>query len=275
MRELCDDGGCGRGELPGGRRREDPAGSDDLFRRMRAAGQGGEREACRERLILVWLPMAKRLAGRYRRRGEALEDLQQVAVVGLIKAVDRYDPARGHAFASYAVPTINGEIRRHFRDHLWGVHVPRSVQELRNRVRKACQELDGGRTVLMPSVAVLAARTGLSEGEVRTGLAALGSFSMLSLDLALEGEAAGGGLGERAGVPDPGFDRVVDREAVRPVLRSLPARERAILFMRFFKDMKQAEIAAVLGISQMHVSRLLSGVCAQVRAAALEERAAG
>jgi RNA polymerase sigma-B factor len=256
---------------PGERRHSEPAESDDLFRRMRAARRKSEQAACRERLIIVWSPMARRLAGRYRDRGESLEDLQQIALLGLIKAVDRFDPARGHAFASYAVPTIDGEIKRHFRDHLWSVHVPRSVQELRNRVRAACQELDDGHGVTAPSVADLIKRTGLSEDQVKAGLGALDSYAALSLDAALEHEGAGVILGDRMGAPDPAFDRIVDRESVRPTLRTLPARERTILFLRFFNDLKQAEIAAILGVSQVHVSRLLDNVCARLRAAVLED----
>ncbi|SHM79965.1 SigB/SigF/SigG family RNA polymerase sigma factor [Actinacidiphila paucisporea] len=272
---MRDDEGRQVPVRPGERQHDVPAESDELFQRMLAARRKSERDACRERLIIVWMPMARRLAGRYRSRGETLEDLQQVAAVGLIKAVDRFDPTRGHAFASYAVPTIDGEIKRHFRDHLWSVHVPRSVQELRNRVRTACQELDGGHAASRPSVADVVARTGLSVDEVRAGLAALDSYAALSLDAALEADSADAFLGHRIGVLDPAFDRVVDREAVKPTLRALPLRERTILFLRFFNDMKQAEIAAVLGISQMHVSRLLNNVCAQLRAVALEEHAAG
>ncbi|WNI14291.1 SigB/SigF/SigG family RNA polymerase sigma factor [Actinacidiphila sp. ITFR-21] len=255
-----------------GRRRDEPAESDDLFRRMLTENRDPEREAFRHRLIIAWMPMARRLAGRYRGRGEAAEDLQQVALLGLIKAVDRFDPARGHAFAAFAVPTIDGEIKRHFRDHLWTVHVPRSVQELRMQVRAACQEIDGEHRGGRPTAEAVAARTGLSEREARAGLAALDSLLTLSLDAPLDAGAAGVGvLGDTIGACDPALDAVVDREAVKPGLRDLPQRERTILFLRFFRDMKQIEIADQLGISQMHVSRLLNAVCAQLRTAAAED----
>jgi RNA polymerase sigma-B factor len=246
------------------RRHDEPTDSDDLFRRMAAAPPGQERNALRQQLIMAWMPMAERLATRYRDRGESLDDLRQVAALGLVKAVSRYDPARGHAFASYAVPTIDGELKRHFRDHLWSVHVPRGIQELRAKVRVASQEL-GTTTAL----AEIAARTGLCEEQVKAGLSALTGYAALSLDAPLDAEH-GGPLVETMGASDPAYDAVLDRESVKPRLRALPRRERMILFMRYFEDMKQSEIAEVLGISQMHVSRLLRNTCAQLRNAVME-----
>ncbi|MEY7980060.1 RNA polymerase sigma factor SigF [Streptomyces pilosus] len=234
------------------------------FRSLAALPDGAERDALRGQVVEAWLPMADRLAGRFRSRGESYDDLRQVAALGLVKAVDRYDPGLGNAFESYAVPTITGEIKRHFRDHMWTLHVPRRVQDLRNRVRSASQDLSqtSGRT---PTVPQIAEHSGLSEEDVRAGQEALESFSALSLDAALPGSDDGYSLGDALGAPDPALDTVVDREAVKDRLAELPERERAILYMRFFDDMTQSGIAEELGISQMHVSRLISRSCGRVR----------
>jgi RNA polymerase sigma-B factor len=224
----------------------------------------------RQQVVAAWMPMADRLAGRFRNRGEAVEDLKQVAALGLVKAVDRYDPDRGTAFASFAVPTVVGEIKRHFRDHLWGLHVPRRVQELRNRVRSARNDLMGTIDGRGPSVAEIAEHTGLSQEEVLLGLEAIDSFATMSLDAELPG-SDGFALLDTLGDADPGMDAVVDREAVKPRLRQLPERERKILRLRFFDDMTQSQIADIMGISQMHVSRLISRTCARLRAEIMAE----
>ena len=237
----------------------------DAFRRLAALPEGPERDALRDELVRAWLPMAHRLAGRFRSRGESYDDLCQVAALGLVKAVDRYDPDLGNAFESYAVPTVTGEIKRHFRDHMWTLHVPRRVQELRNRVRHASQDLSQtvqGRT---PTIAEIAECAGLTEDEVRTGQSAAESFSALSLDAEMSGSDDGWSLGDALGGPDPALDTVVDRQAVKDRLAELPERERAILYMRFFDDMTQNSIAQELGLSQMHVSRLISRSCGRVR----------
>ncbi|MEV5847158.1 SigB/SigF/SigG family RNA polymerase sigma factor [Streptomyces sp. NPDC051985] len=238
------------------------------FARLAALGDGPERNALRDELVAAWLPMAHRIAGRFRDRGEAVEDLRQVAALGLVKAVDRYDPARG-AFESYAVPTVTGEVKRHFRDRMWALRVPRRVQELRNRVRVARRELTQLPGTPEPTPADLAAHTGLTEGEVTAGLEALDSYSTLSLDAELAAGDEGYSLAETLGATDGSYDVVIDREAAKEGLRRLPERERAILYMRFFEDMTQSRIADQLGISQMHVSRLISRSCARVRAEAL------
>ncbi|GAA3290837.1 hypothetical protein GCM10020295_06190 [Streptomyces cinereospinus] len=215
--------------------------------------------------------MAHRIAGRFRDRGESLEDLKQVAALGLVKAIDRYDPSRG-AFESYAVPTITGEVKRHFRDRMWALRVPRRVQELRNKVRVARRELAQNPGAPEPTVAEIAAHTGLTEDEVATGVEALESFSTLSLDAELSSDEDGYSLADTLGAPDGSYDVVVDRESAKQSLRNLPERERAILYMRFFEDMTQSRIADRLGISQMHVSRLISRSCARVRDEALGNR---
>ncbi|MFJ8198339.1 RNA polymerase sigma factor SigF [Streptomyces sp. NPDC096152] len=235
------------------------------FRRLAALSAGPERDALREEITEAWLPMAERIAGRFRSRGESYDDLRQVAALGLVKAVDRYDPERGHAFESYAVPTVTGEIKRHFRDHMWTLHVPRRVQDLRNRVRFARQELSQTIPGRQPTVAEIAQHTDLSEEDVRAGLEALESFTALSLDAELPGSDDGYSLSDALGSPDPALDTVVDREAVKPRLAALPERERAILYMRFFDDMTQSRIAERMGISQMHVSRLISRCCDRLR----------
>ncbi|MER6538349.1 SigB/SigF/SigG family RNA polymerase sigma factor [Streptomyces sp. 900105755] len=243
-----------------------------LFARLALLDEGPERDVLRDELVAAWLPMAHRIAGRFRDRGESVEDLRQVAALGLVKAVDRYDPSRG-AFESYAVPTITGEVKRHFRDRMWALRVPRRVQELRNRVRVARRELTQNPGSAEPTVAELAAHTGLTEDEVSAGMEALESFSTLSLDAELSAAEDGYSLADTLGEADGSYDVVVDREAAKEGLRRLPERERAILYMRFFEDMTQSRIADKLGISQMHVSRLISRSCARVRAEALGRNA--
>ncbi|MEV5910118.1 SigB/SigF/SigG family RNA polymerase sigma factor [Streptomyces chartreusis] len=252
-----------RSRVSGGRVHNDAPDTGSDFVRLVALPEGPERDAIRDELTRAWLPMAHRIAGRFRNRGESLEDLRQVAALGLVKAIDRYEPGRG-AFESYAVPTITGEIKRHFRDRMWALRVPRRVQDLRNKVRVARRDLttsDGSN----PSVAQIAAHTGLTEDEVNTGLEALDSFSTLSLDAEMSSSEDGFSLADTIGGCDGGYDVVVDREAAKEGLRRLPERERTILYLRFFEDMTQSRIADELGISQMHVSRLISRCCARVR----------
>ncbi|MFD0433054.1 B/F/G family RNA polymerase sigma-70 factor [Streptomyces sp. WAC 01325] len=252
-----------RSRVSGGRVHNDAPDTGSDFVRLAALPEGPERDAIRDELTRAWLPMAHRIAGRFRNRGESLEDLRQVAALGLVKAIDRYEPGRG-AFESYAVPTITGEIKRHFRDRMWALRVPRRVQDLRNKVRVARRDLttsDGSN----PSVAQIAAHTGLTEDEVNTGLEALDSFSTLSLDAEMSSSEDGFSLADTIGGCDGGYDVVVDREAAKEGLRRLPERERTILYLRFFEDMTQSRIADELGISQMHVSRLISRCCARVR----------
>ncbi|MFF4019011.1 RNA polymerase sigma factor SigF [Streptomyces sp. NPDC001843] len=244
---------------------DDAPDTADAFRRLAALPPCAERDALRDEIVEAWLPMAERLAGRFRNRGESYEDLRQVASLGLVKAVDRYDPELGNAFESYAVPTVTGEIKRHFRDHMWTLHVPRRVQDLRNRVRFACQDLSQTIVGRRPTVAEIARHANMSEDDVRAGLEALESFTALSLDAEIPGSDDGYSLSDALGAPDPALDTVVDREAVKLRLAALPERERAILYMRFFDDMTQSRIAEQMGISQMHVSRLISRCCERLR----------
>ncbi|WP_206506141.1 SigB/SigF/SigG family RNA polymerase sigma factor [Streptomyces chrestomyceticus] len=242
--------------------------TSDEFRLLATLEDGPVKEQIRRRVITAWLPMAHRLAYRLRERGEHLDDLKQVAALGLVKAVDRFDPDRADAFEQFAVPTITGELKRHFRDHTWHVHVPRRIQELRNKVRLAVKELSttlDGRT---PGAEQIAAHTGLSEQDVTLGLRALESYRSLSLDAALDHGGEGDDehtLLHVLGALEDAFALVEDRETVKPVLARLPERDRRILYLRFFEDMTQSAIAAELGVSQMHVSRLLNRALARIR----------
>ncbi|MEW2574240.1 RNA polymerase sigma factor SigF [Streptomyces sp. NPDC047070] len=243
------------------------------FRKLASLPPGRLHDTLRDQIIEAWLPMAERLAGRFRSRGENFEDLRQVAALGLVKAVDRYDPDRGNAFESYAVPTVTGEIKRHFRDHMWTLHVPRRVQDLRNRVRFARQELSQTISGRQPTIEEIAEHAQMSEDEVRAGLEALESFTALSLDAELPGSEDGYSLSDALGSADPALDIVIDRESVKPRLEALSERERAILYMRFFNDMTQSRIAEQLGISQMHVSRLISRCCDRLRDQVMQDGA--
>ncbi|MDJ0462784.1 RNA polymerase sigma factor SigF [Streptomyces sp. H27-C3] len=252
---------------------DDAPDTADAFRLLTTLPDGAERSAVRQEIMKAWLPMADRLAGRFRNRGEALEDLRQVAALGLVKAVDRYDPEHGSAFESFAVPTITGEIKRHFRDHMWTLHVPRRVQDLRNRVRTAQQELSQTASGGAPTLAEIAAQAGMTEEEAVAGLEALDSFTALSLDAVLPGTDDGYSLSDALGSSEPALDVIIDRESVKPGLRRLPEREKRILYMRFFGDMTQSRIAEDLGLSQMHVSRLITRCCTRLRNQALREAA--
>ncbi|MER5949007.1 SigB/SigF/SigG family RNA polymerase sigma factor [Streptomyces sp. NPDC001904] len=235
------------------------------FERLARTGSGPEHDLLNAELIEAWLPMAHRIAGRFRNKGENQDDLRQVAAVGLVKAVDRYDPERG-AFESYAVPTITGELRRHFRDHAWDVRVPRRVQDLRNQVRGVRRELmDRPGRHTEPGAEEIAAECGLTLDEVQTGLEALESYSALSLDAEVGASDDEFSLADTLGENEPGYDLVTDREAAKKGFRHLAERERTILYLRFFEDMTQANIAERMGISQMHVSRLISRSCTQIR----------
>ncbi|MFD9405265.1 SigB/SigF/SigG family RNA polymerase sigma factor [Streptomyces sp. NPDC060011] len=244
-----------------------PDGAAALFTRLGTLNAGPERSSVRAELTELWLPMAYRIAGRFHDRGEAMEDLRQVAALGLVKAIDRFAPDRG-AFESYAIPTITGEVKRHFRDRTWSLRVPRRVQELRNQVRIARRDLIQLPGSHEPTTADIATHTGLTHEDVAAGMEALESYSTLSLDAALAADDDGYNLTDTLGTIDPGYDLAVDREAAKNELRRLPERERSILYMRFFEGMTQSGIAEKLGVSQMHVSRLITRSCARVRAEA-------
>ena len=227
-----------------------------------------ERAELRRQAIEDNVPFAQRLARRFRDRGEPVDDLTQVAMVGLVNAVDGYDPQRGCEFAGYATPTIVGEIRRYFRDKGWRIKVPRRLQELRLQVNRAKVELS--QTMAgSPTVTDLARHLGVTEDEVAEAIEVARLYNPVSLS-APAGPDTDLGVADPLGDLDPGMEAVDNRESVKPLLASLPERERTILTMRFFQDMTQSQIAAQLGISQMHVSRLLAQTLQRLRTALVE-----
>ena len=224
----------------------------------------GDRMA-REQVIVELMPLVRSLASRYAGRGEPLDDLVQVGAVGLIKAVDRFDVSRGVEFTSYGVPTIVGEIRRHFRDKAWAMHVPRRIKELSVRLSRVLDDLTTtlGRS---PTIAELAEAAAVDEEDVIDALDAAHAYSTRSLDAAAGGEQLAG--------PEPGYEGVDDQWLLSAGLEALDTRVRRIVELRFFEEMTQSQIAAELGISQMHVSRLLRNAFDVMRRS-IETRAAG
>jgi RNA polymerase sigma-B factor len=216
-----------------------------------------DRARARERLVEMYLPLAEHLARRFRHRGELLDDLIQVASLALLKSIDGFDPNRGAAFTSYAIPMIVGELKRHFRDKGWDVRVPRRLQELRLEISKVSGDLAQklGRS---PTVADLSAHLKVSDEEVIEALECSQAYRALSLHAPVTGDENGSELMDLLGGADPGLETVEDRAALRPLLARLPEREQKIIAMRFFGNMTQSQIAAEIGISQMHVSRLLA-----------------
>ncbi len=222
----------------------------------------GDRDA-RERALVELMPLVRALASRYAGRGEPLEDLVQVGALGLVKAVDRFDVDRGVEFSSYAVPTIVGEIRRHFRDKAWAMHVPRRIKELSVRLSRVLDELttELGRS---PTVAELAEAAGAEEEEVIDALDSAHAYSTRSLHAPFE-EGGDDSLAEKLGEEESGYRDVEDGSIVATGLDALDERERRIVELRFFDEMTQSQIAAEVGISQMHVSRLLRRALVKMR----------
>jgi RNA polymerase sigma-B factor len=236
-----------------------------LAEMVREDAPHNQRERVRERIVEMHRPLAMEIARRYRYRGEPLEDLLQAAYVGLMKAINGFDPALGHAFRGYAVVTMTGEVKRHFRDRTWAIRVPRLYQERRSELNRLVADLsqDLGRS---PTIAELAAKMNISEEDVLLTLDASAAYSTLSLDAPLGTEDDAASLGDVIPEDDDTLSTMVDREAVKPLIDALPSREKHILLLRFFGNMTQAEIAAEFGISQMHVSRILRKVLDQLRA---------
>jgi RNA polymerase sigma-B factor len=232
----------------------------ELFAQLAA----GADSTVRDELVRMHLPLVEYLARRFRNRGEPLEDLVQVATIGLIKSIDRFDLERGVEFSTYATPTIVGEIKRHFRDKGWAIRVPRRLQELKLTLTKATGELSQtlGRS---PTVAELAHHLGLQEEEILEGLESANAYSAVSLDATDSGDDDSPAVSDSLGMVDEALEGVEYRESLKPLLDRLPAREKKILVLRFFGNMTQSQIAAELGISQMHVSRLLARTLAQLR----------
>jgi RNA polymerase sigma-B factor len=254
--------------------------SDNRRRAMRTAPLFAElaalekddprRERLRETLVEEHLPLVRHFARRFSNRGEPFDDLLQVGTLGLIAAIDRFDPTRGVEFLSFAVPTITGEIKRHFRDQGWSVRVPRRLQELHLSLNAAVGELaqKNGRA---PTPSELAAHLGIPRAEVLEGLAVANAYRSSSLDERLSGEDDSPTLAATLGEEDAALEGVEYRESLQPLLATIPARERRILILRFFGNMTQSQIAADIGISQMHVSRLLSQTLAKLREGLLKD----
>ena len=220
------------------------------------AAEDPERQQLREQLISGYLPVAKHIARRFVSRGEPLEDLAQVAAVGLINAVDRFEPARGSDFFSFAIPTITGELRRHSRDHSWSTRVPRRLKDLHVAIRNTQTELSQ-RLGRAPRPSEIAEQLGLPDSEVIEGLQAGEAYQSSSLDEILGSGDGTATLGEFLGGLEGELDLIDDREALRSLLAQLTPRERTILALRFFRGLTQTQIAEHVGVSQMHVSRVL------------------
>ena len=236
-----------------------------LFAEMASLPPGSaEHQAIRDELVKTHLPLVEYLARRFRNRGELHDDLVQVATIGLIKSVDRFDLGRGVEFSTYATPTIVGEIKRHFRDKGWAIRVPRRLQELKLALAKATSEL-AQRNGRSPTVAELAHYLGMSEEDVLEGLESANAYSTISLDTPESGDSDALAVADTLGVADESLEGVEYRESLKPLLDELPSREKRILLLRFFGNMTQSQIAAELGISQMHVSRLLARTLARLR----------
>jgi len=211
--------------------------------------------AARDRALVELMPLVRALASRYAGRGEPLEDLVQVGSIGLIKAVDRFDVDRGVDFPSYAVPTIVGEIRRHFRDKAWAMHVPRRLKELSLRLSRVLDQLTNelGRS---PTIAELAAAAGVEEEEAIDALDSMNAYSTRPLDAPFD-DSSDDSLSEKLGADEVGYVEVEDGTLLAAGLDALDERERRIVELRFFDELTQSQIASEIGISQMHVSRLL------------------
>jgi RNA polymerase sigma-B factor len=249
---------------------QDRSGARAMFIELRGLKDGSPEYAeLRNKLVRMHLPLVEHLARRFRNRGEPLDDLTQVATIGLIKSVDRFDPDRGVEFSTYATPTIVGEIKRHFRDKGWAVRVPRRLQELRLSLTTATAELSQlhGRS---PTVHELAEKLAISEEEVLEGLESANAYSTLSLDVP-DTDDESPAVADTLGAEDEALEGVEYRESLKPLLEDLPPREKRILLLRFFGNMTQSQIAQEVGISQMHVSRLLARTLAQLREKLLVE----
>jgi RNA polymerase sigma-B factor len=231
--------------------------AESLLREMiRLPADDPRRGRIRTRLVELHMPVARRIARQYAQGSEPLEDIQQSALLGLVKAINRYDPDLGHEFFAYAFPMMAGEVKRHFRDRTWPLHVPRRTQELRLVHRRATSDFTQahGRA---PKIAEIAAFMDISEEEAVEVIGAVEAYRPTSLDTPTAGEDTEP-RGHGIGAEDPELDLVVDRQALWPLIDELPARERQILILRFFGNQTQSEIAEKVGLSQMHVSRLIT-----------------
>ena len=241
--------------------------SAELFAALRdGSAPEPARDEAREDLVHLHLPLVEHCARRFRNRGEPFEDLVQVGTIGLLKSIDRFDLERGVEFSTYATPTIIGEIKRYFRDKGWAIKVPRRLQELRMQITTTTAELTQnlGRS---PTPRELAERIGCTVEEIIEGMESSNAYATLSLDATDDGEETGGSMLDALGIEDPDLEHVEVRESIKPMLDQLDPREKRILVLRFFKNMTQTQIAEEIGISQMHVSRLLTRTLDQMRVA--------
>ena len=239
--------------------------SAELFVILRGeASTEAEQSQARDDLVRLHLPLVEHLTRRFLNRGEPYDDLLQVGTIGLIKAIDRFDAQRGVEFSTYATPTIVGEIKRHFRDKSWAIRVPRRLQELRASISSTTAELtqDLGRS---PTVSEIAKKIGATEEEVIEGLESANAYTTLSLDASDSAEDSALSMLDTIGEDDEALEHVENRESLKPLLEALDPREKHILTLRFFRGMTQSQIAAEIGVSQMHVSRLLNKTLAQLR----------
>lgn len=235
-----------------------------LLTRFRESGD----PKAREELVERFLPLARQLARRYQRTNEPMDDLMQVASVGLVKAIDRFDPERGTAFSTFAVPTILGELKRYFRDSGWAAHVPRGMQERAMKLDQAVETLHRklGRS---PSTKEVAAELRQSEEEVLEAMEAQGAYDAVSLEQHRSGEAdSGDTYADTLASEEEHYELVEYQATIAPTLKALPARDRLILHMRFSEDLTQSEIAERIGVSQMHVSRLIRRALTRLRTVA-------
>ena len=235
-----------------------------LFAEMLEGATGATRKGeCRDQLVRLHLPLVEHCARRFANRGEPLDDLVQVGTIGLIKAVDRFDTARGVEFSTYATPTIIGEIKRYFRDKGWAIRVPRRLQELRMAIGSVTGDLAQqlGRS---PTPREIAERLGLGVEEVLEGIESSNAYSTLSLD-AGDNDDSPSSMLETLGMDDEQLAHVEIRESIKPLIEQLEPREKKILMLRFFRGMTQSQIAEEIGVSQMHVSRLLNRTLEQLR----------
>lgn len=238
--------------------------SAELFARFRDPdASDAARTTAREDLVHLHLPLVEHCARRFRNRGEPLEDLVQVGTIGLLKSIDRFDSDRGVEFSTYATPTIIGEIKRYFRDKGWAIRVPRRLQELRMQITAATADLTQslGRS---PTARELAERIGCTVEEIVEGMESSNAYSTLSLD-AGDDDGDGAPMMVAMGAVDPMLEHVEVRESIKPLLDKLDDREKRILMLRFFHNQTQSQIAAEIGVSQMHVSRLLTRTLARLR----------
>jgi RNA polymerase sigma-B factor len=239
--------------------------SKTLFERLESLEEGThEYSYVRNTLVELNLALVKFAASRFRSRSEPMEDIIQVGTIGLIKAIDRFELSRGVEFPTFAMPTIIGEIKRFFRDTSWSVRVPRRLQELRLDLAKAGDEL-AQKLDRAPTVAELAERLGITNDEVVEGMAASNAYTASSLDAQPEEDDTEGTLADRIGYEDHGLEGIEYVESLKPLIAELPPRDRRILSLRFVAGMTQSEIGEELGISQMHVSRLLSRTLVKLR----------